>query len=202
MNPIKIVVESSGKCVGYACSECKIMCSTAVYACSGDRAEQAALDAATRCCACVTCDGCAGVVERGWTRCRACRTKDSAAKEQRRWDAAAKVQLADYPVGMVYREGFGTEGYMHTSDIDDYLDESDDLDWAWGCAEIDVSADDCSLENHVRETILQEHHEDAGENVDWEKVRAAEALLVEACKRVSSYQQDMSVVVMLPREET
>lgn len=194
MNPIAICVKESGKIVGYACGQCHLM-SPLVSDANVDRSLQMATD----CCAPKVCEK-HGVQKNGYD-CRQCSADRHAAIDQAAYNKATKVKLADYDGEYLYLDGHGRDGYFSVGDLDEEEDsEGDPLEWAWGCFSVTVTKDDCDLSQHVSECILQEHHEDAGEEVDQAKVREAEKLLFEACKGVSSYQQDTSVVVLLRDE--
>ena len=54
------------------------------------------------------------------------------------------------------------------------------------------------LRDRIEWWLEEEHHEDACEQVDWDKVAAAQAIVDEALAGVVSYVVDTSVAVILP----
>lgn len=198
MNPIAICEQVSGKIVGYACDKCRLMSTGAMFG-GGPGALETAQKMADECCVPKVCAK-HGVQKEPWG-CKQCRDEHYAAKDAEAMAKATKVKLADYTGKYLYLDGHGNEGYFDVDSVE-YEEDSDGnpLPWAWGCVTVNVTLEDCDLSNHVTETMMQEHHEEASESVDWAKVREAEKLLFEACKSVTSYQQDTSVVVLLQDE--
>lgn len=199
MNPQAIVRLLDHHPVGYACGKCGLFHSTDIYACPAQRALEAALDAATRCCD-PRCMDCGGSCELGWTVCTTCRTTMEREKEAAAFAKAKKVPLSEYDGHFIFIDGAGVEGYVLPEDIEDALEEllSDGCEvpeYAWACEPEGASLD---LERAL-EAALEKHHEDASDDVDWKKIAEAQAIVTEALKGVVSYHEAHKVAVLLPR---
>jgi len=201
MNPIEVVQKQDpSKTVGWACGKCGILHTTRVYAgLREDMAKDAAVRSATECCD-RRCD-CGEPASDGWTVCKACRLKNEAAKEAALYEKAKKVPLAEYTEPFVFLDGcYGNDGYVHTDQIDDALDEEleegvDRPAYAWACSPNPASfnlAD--ALDSHVGDN----HHDGAAEAIDATSVAAAQALVDAALKGIVSYEVDYSTAVLIP----
>ena len=132
--------------------------------------------------------------------CRDCR----AAKERENLHAAfanaKKVPLAEYDGEMV-TDG-DEDGFEFILDFDANTDHALELDdgtrFVWGTRPEGASID---LEDECRESWLQEHHEDAFDAVDLDKLAEAQVLVDQALARVKTYYEDRSIAVVLPPRE-
>lgn len=178
MNPVQV-----GD-IGWLCKECK-----ALY--QNQPGNALALQDAIACCGPSKCQDCGDECKKHRVRCRPCDVAHDAKVEKEAFEKAAKVPLAQYTGKFLYREGYGRDGYF---EIDDAEVVPPDLEYAWSCSPEGASL---NLDQEIRENALQEHHEDADESVDWEKIKLAQALVDEALKDVLSYQSNQNVAVLL-----
>lgn len=184
--------------VGALCGECLGgVWRTASFG-DGPGALDAALGAADSCCHPQPCQTCDTPIARGsW--CHPCRVKADAARDQRDYDKARKVPLAESDATMVTDgEDFWTRDDVVDDDTDHALVAADGTRFLWSTAPTTASVD---LERACDEDWLEEHHEDASDWVDWPKIRQAQALVDEALKGIVTYHEDRSVAVVLPKEE-
>ena len=179
MNPVALVRSDTNEPAGYFCGKC----GTIYGRPSGDF-----LESATRCCSCSTCGA---EIGRSW--CKDCRAKHEAEQEAVDYEKAKKVPLAEYAERFLFLDG----RYV---DLDNE-DAFEGYEWAFGCSPIKPSMD---LAREISESVLSDHHEEAEEWVDDEKIAAAQKLIDEALADVVSYEEDRSVVVILhaqPKEK-
>jgi hypothetical protein len=183
--PLELVLKSdAGHTVAWACGACRYVA----------RDEASARD----CCEPYDCSGGCGtkLPKRDHrTKCDACTDRDYEAKEQARHDKARKVPLAEYEHEGLFDDA---EWFASFEELDHHYENqgTERPAWAWGCFPIAlrISARD------VIEGALQDHHEDAGDNIGAEDEKELQALLDAwaAKQKITSYECDESTVVLLP----
>lgn len=174
MNPFKLEGTAPGdKHVSvWACGEC-------LHACISERHAQI-------CCAPAVCK-CGAESRRPWTICDKCLARKREEKERARYNGALKVRLEDYEGKVVAKDG----DYHSADDVRDYPDEYPP--WMYGTTEMPMfrlDADD------VVEPYLDDHHEDARDELDLEDLQKR---LDDWCSKQSlvSYMEDWSTVVVI-----
>jgi hypothetical protein len=201
--PSPIVRAFGGATVGFECQTCRriyVVPEAALYCLNGEQPVDWAKRQAAECCWPWRCESHGKELRRGQS-CAECRATEEAEKLQRKYESAAKLDLSVYDGEYLYREGFGREGFFRSEELDDMRRSGSVPDWAFACDERAVTESDCDLEDHVAEGILADHHEDASDWVDSEKVKAASKLLLEACADVRTYDVDESRVVLFVGEQ-
>lgn len=204
--PSPIVRAFGGATVGFECMECNRL-HPAIEGHPSWRKGISAIDFARQnasdCCGNWHCEKHGKVFPR--TRiCGECHEENRQSKELAAYEKAKKIPLAEYKLDFVYRDGYGRDGYISVGDLDDYIAATDpdkDPKWAFGCWAQTVSENDADLTDHVAEGILGDHHEDAMDFVDTDKVKEASRIIFEACKDVVSYMADESVVVIFEHKQ-
>jgi hypothetical protein len=202
IEPSPIVRAFGGATVGFECPTCKRPHSVPASDFHWLNSEQPVAWAkrqAAECCGPWRCETHGKELRRGHS-CSECRAVEDAAKLQKKYEAATKLALSAYDGTYLYREGFGREGFFPVDDLDDMKRRGAAPDWAFGCDMRSVTEGDCDLGDHVSEGILSDHHDDASDWVDNEKVKAASKLIFEACADVKTYDADDSCVVLLTGE--
>ncbi|HYQ47117.1 MAG TPA: hypothetical protein VER11_34340 [Polyangiaceae bacterium] len=192
-----------GATVGFECPSCKriqVVPEAGFHWLNGEQPMDWAKRQSAECCGPWRCDTHGKELKRGHS-CSECRTAEDAAKLQKKYESATKLALSEYDGTYLYREGFGREGFFRVDDLDDMKRSGAVPDWAFGCDVRTVTEDDCDLEDHVAEGVLSDHHEDAYDWVDDEKVKAASKLIFEACADIKTYDTDYSCVVLLSGEQ-
>ena len=167
-----------------------------IYACGECGRLDQHKDAAEKCCGPCSC----GKTKEPWQdRCVECSSKDSderlRAAEEKRYAAAKRVPFADYGGAMLVS---GDHFYDEPDDLfDDSLPEDPPRE-AWGVYGMPLSID----ANRLLESALEEHHEDAEDNISKEMVDELQTFLDGWCKRtgIVSYFQDDAVLVDLSAE--
>ncbi|HEY3256931.1 MAG TPA: hypothetical protein VGJ91_23405 [Polyangiaceae bacterium] len=200
--PSPIVRAFGGATVGFECPTCKriqVVPEAAFHHLNGEQPSAWAKRQAAECCGPWRCEAHNKELRRGRS-CNECRAVEEAAKLQKKYAAATKIALAAYDGEYLYREDFGRDGFFRTEDLDDMRSNGAAPDWAFACDQRTVTENECDLEDHVAEGILSDHHEDASDWVDQEKVKAASKLIFEACADVKTYDTDESRVVLLVGE--
>ena len=199
-DPSPIVRAYGGATVGFECSDCKrihvIPDDRSVFLYGGsarDWAHQNALE----CCGLWQCEKHGREFNRGLS-CPDCQSEKRRAKEQGLFERAKKISIDEYIAdggAYLYRDGLPSEEFFPVDEVQD----GNGLipDWAFACDPNTVTESDCDLEDHVAEGILADHHEDAIDWVDMEKIKQASKLIFEACTDVKSYLPDESIVVIL-----
>lgn len=192
MKAFEFVRTDTGAVVGHGCGACGLLWTDKMFG----GAEGAGREQAERCCLPPKCSTC-GEEYKGW--CKACSARKSAEEERAAFERATKMDLANYDGDLLYFDGcsIGRDGYVDTECV---LDELDDYEgerptYAWACAPEGVSWD---LADRLADHVCSEHHEDAFERVDTEKLKEAQRLVDEACKDVVSYYPDHSRAVLIP----
>jgi len=193
--PIELCERGSDEIVAYACGKCgSVVGSTSMH---GDVAREMA----SRHCGPWLCRVCG--VEHDWshqTICHDCWRKSRAEREAERDEArfakATHVAAAEYdgPVAD------GDEGFWQT--IGDAVDELEDDGgevpaYFWACTEDALKLD----ANGIIESALEDHHEDAGENISGKDECRLQALLDEWCDtvNVTTWNVDYSRAVVVER---
>lgn len=120
--------------------------STDVFYCGKCRKVYLGRDLAARCCLPTPCDKCGVPCEKGWFRCRSCRTADEEERELARFECAEKLEESQWD-GPVFCDAFSShnEGYfgnlgeLRDYVADEYLDELEESDlislptFVWTC---------------------------------------------------------------------
>lgn len=159
-DPQECILKESGKCVGWVCMGCKSLHTTAIYACRDEAVRDAARDAALKCCKEWKCEKCGSEAKRFYTKCGNCQEVELVAREEARWQSAPKITIAEYehPNGMV------CDGDQYWT-VSEYVEGEVYLRHprVYFCDPIrgvKIDAGD------ILENALQDHHEDAYEEID------------------------------------
>lgn len=149
--------------------------STQIWACGECRIVHREEEAARQCCRPRRCDACGVEVEpRTFLQCEACRNAQQEAWQQQRWDKAEKVPLKSY------------DGPIYDDDHDRFFHDSDDLQEAiedgeyqpgrlYACKTFGLHFDAHDLLEHA----VQDHHEDAFDQVSHESLTKLQGMLDE-----------------------
>jgi len=197
MDPIELCKRGSDEIVAYACSKCGTVVGSARQ--HGDAAREVA---ATHCGPWI-CRVCG--VEHDWshqTICHDCWAKSRAEREAERdakcFATATKLSAAEYD-GWV---SDGDEGFW--SSVEDAIDHYDgeDLDcpeWLWACRRVPLHADADGVIEHA----LEDHYEDAADQIDDTDVARLQVALDAWCESIGieSWETDYSRAVRLPEVE-
>ena len=163
-----------------------------------------ALKISAQCCQLPNCDVCGKQCERHWSVCRACRTFNDAAQQEKLFQEAKKMTIEEYMAtanGLTQMlKGAGDEEYFDPTDWEDcqvegYMEAADGTHFVWATERRGVEVD---LVQTCSENWLQEHHEDAMEQVDEKKLAEAEVLVNEALKKVITFYPDETIAVIIP----
>jgi hypothetical protein len=199
--PIRTIVDKEdGKIVGFACANCGTFYSTI----SG---EDEARKNAERCHnATATCFSCGGpVMSLHQKECDTCwqkeigRTTAKAAELERgRFERAPKIKFSDYKGEYLFFPDFsiGHDGFLPVDGLEDYFADDDEKmpAYAWACSSFGLIMD----AQLILDSALEDHHEDAGENVGAEDLNELQTLLDAWCAKqsVTSYQPTDEVVLL------
>jgi hypothetical protein len=181
MNPLEVVIKSTGHTVGWACAKCKSMHTTVIYGGHRDASDEARR-VAEGCCEPSVCS-CGAECHPYHTICRSCRDLGNAASELLRYSVAPKLTLEEYlkkhPNGML---AWGDDEYARADCVYDHADTMPEVVWCCDPVELRIDAD------NVLESVLDEHHEDAYDDCD---VPALQKLLDDWCagQSVESWEQ-------------
>lgn len=194
--PIELCKRGTDEVIAYACPKCGVVAGSVRT--HGDSARELA----ERHCGPWTCRVCGG--EHDWsyqTICRDCwrasQAERSAACDTKRYEAAAKVPAASYD-GWVSN---GDEGFWPS--VGDAIDEYEDSGavvpaWLWTCERVPLRMH----ADQIIESALEDHHEDAADNISGADEARLQATLDAWCESVGveSWQTDYSRVVVLRKE--
>lgn len=198
--PSPVVRAFGGATVAFECMACHrlyaVPLDASAFFLQGKHRIDWARDEATECCGPWRCDAHGKTLKRSQS-CDDCSREKRAQKEAETFGRAKKIPLAEYDGLHLHRDGFGRDGFFRGDEIEDMRGLAKVPTWAFACDSMRVSESDCDLTDHVAEGILADHHEDASEWVDQDKIDQASKLVFEACKDVCSYVPDESVVVLL-----
>lgn len=190
-----MILYRAGSTEAYAvvCGECELsMWRLATFG-GGPRALEEAKRIARHCCTPEPCE-CGAEKRRGWIYCDACLRRRDREELHAAFAKAKKVPLAEYDGEMVTD---GNDWFEAPSDVDaDHALVLDDgTRFVWGTQ---PERPDVDLERECVDIWLEEQHEGAVEQVDFDKLREAQKLVDEALADVVSYVEDPSVAVILP----
>lgn len=174
-----------------------------VYYCTACRFVARERDTAERCCAPRHCEDCGDIVpEKYWMVCRRCLAVRNDARDQARWDKAAKIAADDYD-GMIYDE----DADAFHDGFDAFLDAWSDRDdpeqtppRLYACESYGLAFEAFGWLEH----LTQEHHEDAYEQIDGRAVAQLQAVLDSWAKAngPTSYRPDYArAIVWTPPED-
>lgn len=178
--------------LAYACGKCGLV--------FGPQYE----DAARQHCWPKVCECGAECDQQYYTRCSACMQKKARERQQDLVEKAQKVSYIDYdapvfvedeeghPVGC--REGF----FMSVDEAIEWLGDEDPKDvpdkfFVWGSTPVSFSTD----ANWIVESMLEDHYEDAGENISDADIKELQKLLDDWCEKqhIESFTQTHSILV-------
>ncbi len=196
--PIRTIVDKeNGDVVGFACGNCGTFYSTIA-------GEDKARRNAERCHNSIrTCEKCGAEVKADRRKCESCDRaendefrENSAKKELARFEKAPKVKLADYKGEYLWFPGsmIGNDGFLRSDEVEDDFEDDEMPEYAWACGSFGLRMDADS----IIENALDNHHEDAGENVGDEDRKELQAILDAWCakQRVTSYEPIDEVVLL------
>jgi len=179
-DPLSLVVQgrNDGKTVAYACGACGLVINDE--------------ELARHHCAERICD-CGAVIEyKHYTACNKCRALRGVLRETVAAEKAAKVPWREWG-GAVYCENVGPEYFADIDDLLEYLDDNrESIPTVWACKDIPITLDARS----ILESALEQHHEDAWDQVDEGTLQAA---LDAWCGEQSlvSWEPDWDLVVVM-----
>lgn len=150
---------------------------------------------AEQCCKPYICK-CGKPAPKGYTICDECRNAAEAAREKALYDKAKKISLDAYEGDWIYSDAFGNDGFGLTEEIEDELfvmEPKNRPRYAWACKPFGLKRIDAM---DIIENLLEDHHEDAIEEVD---VDGLQEVLDKWLKdqSVSSFEPDYSTAVLL-----
>jgi hypothetical protein len=181
MNPIEVVIKSTGHTVGWACTKCNNMHTTAIYGGHRDASDEAKR-VAEECCEPSVCP-CGSDCHPYHKTCWMCQKGERDMKKHVRYNTAPKLTLKQYlekhPNGML---AWGDDEYARADCVYDHADTMPEVVWCCDPVELRIDAD------NVLESVLDEHHEDAYDDCD---VPALQKLLDDWCagQSVESWEQ-------------
>lgn len=202
---IKLADGEEKKILGWACPECKVFHSAAVYACKAEDADAESKRAAIECChrPCREC-GCDMGNAPVWLCCSVCRAKHDEKRNNERIAKAKHVPWESYHQRGVYSEDLD-EFYWDMDALDEDLFDAHtecriDLDatvpvlWA-----IDVRPFALDAEKIV-DAELEDHHEAARDDVTNKALARLQRMLDKWCKdiEVESFDCNYRTIVDMP----
>jgi len=196
--PLALVTEDEQRLVAYACGKCGTV--FPVWK-DGDRLQ--AVEFAAACCAPVPCLGGCGMLlsPKGLRRCAPCREQYDAERERAAYEKAAKLTPAQYGDGMVYRKGYGDDGYA--PDLDSLLGQAEHAGiprpaYVWACKPRPFKLD----AQDIVDAGLQDHHDDAAEGISDRAMERLQEFLDLWCKEqdITTWDPDYSRVILVPAE--
>jgi hypothetical protein len=196
--PIKIVVESIGRLVGYMCGECRTLYDTPDNFEPSD-AEEWALSRAHECCVPRACDVCSIPLGRRFpASCSDCMFAEARKRKQNALDKATKVAAKDYDGGVFWSDVGPQEGYFVS--VDDMLAHCEDegVDppaMVWGSRKVPFSLSAETILEHA----LEDHHEGAGEQITTAEGKRLQAFLDEwaEAQNINSFEEDRDIAVVV-----
>ncbi len=163
VEPLALFVADKSTVVAYACGVCRLVV--------GQGTDEGREDAAFHCAHKPCSKGCGRPASRLGDLCDACdRDRLNAAeaeRERKAFEAAPKVSWRESNAESVFVDfRFGPDdGFFHgLGDLKDYLSDHPETElpeYCWACEEYGLGFDADDLIEHA----LEEHHEDAGENL-------------------------------------
>lgn len=208
MNPIEVVVKSSGKCVGYVCDACGSFYPAHAYM-TPEAAVAESIKQADACCKPKVCGTCQGPNARQYGRgvgtnysveflCDACRdkvwTKEREERQAKAFEKAQKALSSEYDKP-VFLPGSDEGFFMSVDDLTErFEDDGEELPtFVWGSREKPLTLD----ADGIVESALEDHHE--GALVKPSAIEKLQAMLYEWCaeQKVLSYEEDQTVAVIL-----
>ena len=186
--PRALVFSDTGETVMFACGSCGNCYSTAIYACSRDRAAQVAYRAADECCAPRHC-ACGAQIEKQWTACASCRLRS---KLQR-----ASV-VTDYS-GPVFADGYcGGWGDGYFADVEELIEACATYDVAPPafcnpCKPLPLALDAES----ILERACEDQHEDAMDQIVGADALIAAIEAFNSAQTCVSYWPEYSQVIVM-----
>jgi hypothetical protein len=150
---------------------------------------------AEQCCNQVLCR-CGKAAVGGYVVCPKCLVEAERRVEQARFDKAEKILIDAYDGDWIFSDAFHDDGFSPTDQVEDALERMDPKDrpkYAWACKPFGLKRIDAT---DIIEHLLEDHHEDAWEQVDHDGLQA---VLDEWIKKQSviSYEPDYSKAVLL-----
>ena len=157
--PLKLVVEGSeqNSVVAYACGVCGLVCLNEQYACQH--------------CAERICDCGKSIEQKMYTTCPACHIQHSRERTQKQIDKAKKISWEDWD-DPVYCEGIEDDYFVDVDELLEVLElipeeERPKPFVVWACSKRGIELDAES----IIERTLEEHHEDAQDDIDVESLQ-------------------------------
>jgi hypothetical protein len=174
--PVRTIIDKeNGNVVGHACGNCGTFFSALV----GFDDSKAAAER----CHNYKCSECGVKTNQYYTICDKCRKDKEFKKDLEAFERAEKIKFEDYHGEMVFFDdcSLGNEGYMSTDDVEDHFCDSDKElpEFAWACDWFGISID----VDHVLETALEEHHEDAFDLVSQADIDELKTMLKTWCDK-------------------
>jgi hypothetical protein len=202
---IKLADGEEKRIIGWACPECMLYHSPAIYACREDDAEKAAREAAVRCChrSCHYCGVDMGNSP-GWVACNACRDEQKEKRAAALVAAAKHIPWAEYHQKAVFCEQLDEFYYdmsVLTEELLDAhmecrLDLTGGLPILWACYVQPLAID----AGDIIYSALESHYEDAHENVTNKDQARLQRMLDKWCRDmdITSYGVDYGTIVDVP----
>lgn len=183
----RVIVESSGALVGYACPSCTILHAVTIYTRKPEAADIAAdiaAQGAARECCDRRCGECGKPAGKYRTMCGACISAADDARDAKRMASAVRVPAREYGGPLVC---VGDDDYRNP-------DDCEDLAHAWATAPSKLHLD----AGHILESALEEHHEDAYDDIGSKDFARLQRYLDAWCEHVGvvSYHADHTRLVV------
>lgn len=163
--------------------------------------EYKARDQAIDCCngICTDCGEKRGTRYRNATTCAVCRSRVDHEKAKENYDKATKVHARDYG-GMVYdpHRDIYAESVEDALDYYDSKEEAPEFFYGTDTTEFHLDAES------IVEDVLQEHYEDAGDNITPKEMKELQDFLTKWSEKtgIRTYHEDRSVIVLYDRDKS
>jgi len=205
--PLPVYVKLEGgeekQILGWACPECKLFHASTIYACRSEDAEAEAKRSAVQCCHRI-CPDCG--VDMGnsqsWTCCNVCRAKRDEKRSAERIAKAKRIPWAEYHGNGVFCESTD-EFYDDMGELQDGIVElwtqckvdMDEPPVIWACAPNRLTMD----AYHIVSSELEDHHEEAIEEVSDKALKRLQRMLDKWCSDVdiTSWEVDYGTIVVM-----
>lgn len=198
IEPIALTKAGTAEVIAYACGKCGTVAGSALL--HGDQARRWAEE----CCGPRRCACGALFRYRGYIACKPCHDREASERDAKAEAVAVasakqRVPWAEYSGTFVYSDGLGpSDGYFpNLGELADYL-ASEELacpTHVWGCGSYGLHMDAAG----TIESALEDHHEDAGDNIGSDDEKALQALLDAWCSTagVLTYRPDYDTLIEL-----
>ncbi|MFH0777869.1 MAG: hypothetical protein V2A71_04475 [Candidatus Eisenbacteria bacterium] len=184
MNTKELVKRGSDEVVALYCGKCGLVYRTTE------------MQLADRCCVEEPCK-CGKPKMKGWSVCETCLKAKDIAEEQARFEKAKHIPFDEYEGEWCYSDAHkGSDGYFPIDDLDEILADmapENRPKYVWACEPFGLDRIDAV---DLVSSLLEEHHEDAMDDVDVEGLQKLLDKWVDE-QSVTSYAPDYSQAVLV-----